>query len=246
MNDVGTVILFALLPAAGNFAGGVLAEIREPSKRVLSWALHAAAGILIAVVAIELTPRAVASLSGWLIALAVFAGAGLYIGIKWVAERKLSDGKGRGNKGVWMVYLAIATDLASDGLMIGSGAAVSGQLGFLLALGQVLADFPEGFAVIASFRDQGASRSTRLWISASFVIPVLVAAIASFFFLRDQSEAWKIGVLMVTAGIFIVAAVEDLLPEAHEQSRSDKLSVLAFAAGFALFTIVASLTGGTG
>lgn len=38
-----------------------------------------------------------------------------------------------------MVYVAVAADLVGDGLLI-AGSAVSGQLGLLLALGQVLAD----------------------------------------------------------------------------------------------------------
>ncbi len=46
--------------------------------------------------------------------------------------------------GAWMVYVALATDLIGDGLLIGSGAAVSGQLAVVVAIGQVLADVPAG------------------------------------------------------------------------------------------------------
>lgn len=53
-----------------------------------------------------------------------------------------------------MVYVAVATDLFADGLLLGTGSAVSTQLGVALALGQVLADIPEGFSVIANFRDK--------------------------------------------------------------------------------------------
>jgi ZIP family zinc transporter len=52
--DVLRVLALALLPAAGNFAGGVLAELIPTSRRTLSRALHVAAGIIVAVVGVEL------------------------------------------------------------------------------------------------------------------------------------------------------------------------------------------------
>jgi ZIP family zinc transporter len=57
-----------------------------------------------------------------------------------------------------MVYVAVAADLVEDGLLIGTGSAISGQMALILALGQILADIPEGFLVIANFRDKGAGR----------------------------------------------------------------------------------------
>lgn len=48
---------FALLPAAGNFAGGLVAEAVAVSRRVLRYALHLAAGIVLAVVGLELMPE---------------------------------------------------------------------------------------------------------------------------------------------------------------------------------------------
>ncbi len=52
------VLGLAALPAAGNFAGGVLAEVFRVSERALSLALHLAAGIVLAVVGLELMPSA--------------------------------------------------------------------------------------------------------------------------------------------------------------------------------------------
>jgi ZIP family zinc transporter len=43
-------LALASMPALGNFSGGVLAELMPVSQRVLSLALHLAAGIVLAVV----------------------------------------------------------------------------------------------------------------------------------------------------------------------------------------------------
>ncbi len=58
------VLAFAALPALGNFAGGLLAEVLRPSRRLLSLALHAAAGIVLSVVAVELMPQALQATLG--------------------------------------------------------------------------------------------------------------------------------------------------------------------------------------
>lgn len=58
MNEFLTVLLLAALPAAANFSGGLLAEVLPQSDRVLSLALHLAAGIVIGVVGIEQIGRA--------------------------------------------------------------------------------------------------------------------------------------------------------------------------------------------
>ena len=59
------VMALALLPAIGNFGGGLLAEYLRTTRRTLSLALHAAAGIVIAVVAIELMPEALGGAPPW-------------------------------------------------------------------------------------------------------------------------------------------------------------------------------------
>ncbi|WP_344806027.1 hypothetical protein [Allohahella marinimesophila] len=57
------VLGLALLPAFGNFAGGLLAEFTSTPKNRLNNALHAASGIVIAVVAIEIMPEALQQIS---------------------------------------------------------------------------------------------------------------------------------------------------------------------------------------
>ena len=45
-------------------------------------------------------------------------------------------------------------------------------------------------------------------------------------------------VLAFVAGLLTVAAVEDMLEEAHEARQDNRSSVVAFVAGFVLFTLV--------
>jgi ZIP family zinc transporter len=237
------VLGLAMLPAAGSFGGGLLAEWLRPSQAFLNRALHAAAGIILAVIAVKVMPEALHAAPAWLLALAFLAGGAAHMAIEarilsW--QERAPEGAG---PGAWMVYLAVASDLLGDGLLIGAGSAVSSRVALLLAIGQVLADIPEGFAVIANFRARGVDRSRRLALSGSFVIPVVGAALFAYFILRARAQVAKMAALVFVAGLYTLAAVEDMLQEAHESAEDTRWSAVSFLAGFALFLAIA---GGAG
>ena len=100
MGDYLLVLALALMPAAGNFAGGVLAELVPTTRQTLSLALHAAAGILIAVVGVELMPEALEGTAPWIAVLGFCLGGGAYILLEWALDaarggREEAAGAGR-------------------------------------------------------------------------------------------------------------------------------------------------------
>lgn len=251
MPDIVRVLLLALFPAAGNFAGGMLAEAIRTSRRSLSIALHLAAGVVFGVIAVELAPRTLGGLDPWLAVAGFLAGGAAFIGLDALIERFQSSSEegaespdqSEGAGGAWTIYAAVAVDLFGDGLLIGAGSSLSFELALVLALGQVTADIPEGFAAIATFRDAGVARTKRILLSASFVVPVLAGAFLSYFLLRGQPEAYQLTALAFIAGMLLVAAAEEIMKEAHEVYPPSKLSSFALICGFALFAAVASYFG---
>jgi ZIP family zinc transporter len=229
------VLLLALLPFAGNFAGAALAETLSPSDAWRNRALHAAVGIVFAVVAIEIMPEALEVLAGWQIALAFLVGGAAYLLAQTIIASR-AEGSGR----MWMIYLAVATDLFGDGLLIGSGSAVAASLGLTLAIGQVLADVPEGAATTITFQANGIRRNKRLLLALMLVLPVVAGAALSYVTLRDQSEALQLSALVATSGLFAVAVFEDLITEAHEASEDSRTSTAFLLVGFAVFTLVSA------
>lgn len=240
------MLLLALLPAAGNFAGGAVAEFVRTTRQRLSLALHFAAGIIFGVISIELAPRVFEGAPPWLGAAGFFAGGVFYLLLESVIKRLTGESHGGPSSdqdqemsGAWVIYAAVAVDLFSDGLLIGTGSSISLGLALVLALGQVTADIPEGFATVSNFKDKGVSRAKRLAISASFVVPVLLGALLSYLLLRDQSEAVQLAALAFTAGLLLVAASEEIIGEAHEAAPDTRWSTLAISGGFVLFALVA-------
>lgn len=217
-------------------------RIHPNAGRWLNKALHAASGIVLAVVSVELMPEVLAVLSGWAVGLAFGVGGLAYIAIEGLVGKvqQAQSGASAKNRGMWMIYIAVSIDLFSDGLLIGTGSAVAMSMAVVLALGQVLADFPEGYATIANMKDKGIPRLRRMALSTFFFVPVLGAALLAYFVLRDQSETLKMVALTVTAGLLTVAAVEDMLSEGHEAKADTKSSVLAFTGGYVVFTFVSA------
>ena len=86
-------------------------------------------------------PRVLETTPAWLLVLLFAAGAAFSVLMARAVKvlRRIVSG---GSAGAWMVYMATAVDLLSDGLMTGASSAVSAELGLLLALSQVVANFP--------------------------------------------------------------------------------------------------------
>lgn len=243
--DLLFILLIALLPALGTMTGVALAEWKQPPDWLTGAALHAAAGIATAVATIELLPRALDRAEGWLLAIALVAGAMASVllmrGTAW-AKKELATGKRR--LAVWTVYAAVGLDLLIDGLTTGTGAAVSSDLGLLLALSQIVANVPGGFAVTANFRKEGIQRRTRLISSAFYPATPLLGGIAGFVALRGAAPG-TIGVaLAFFAGLLLLATIEDLVPEADQPGAPRRISSPSYAGGFVLFMLMSIYLGG--
>ncbi|WP_299169860.1 ZIP family metal transporter [uncultured Arthrobacter sp.] len=244
MQGFTLVLALAALPAAGNLFGGLAAEAFKVSERVLSLALHLAAGIVLAVVGLELMPEALAGNPPWAPILAFVVGGVFFIGVERVIgfiHARLSSGKE--TAGPLAIYSGVSLDLFSDGVMIGTATVLNPSLGLLLALGQVPADIPEGFAAVASLRRANIRRRTRILMALSFTLPILLGAAIGYFALRDAPEIITLSVLALTGGALTSVVVEEMIEEAHEGDTS-MLGPVFLTAGFALFALISVYLGG--
>ncbi|MAS35500.1 MAG: ZIP family zinc transporter [Anaerolineaceae bacterium] len=244
MNDYLTVLGLSMLPALGNFVGGLLVEVFRYSTRTLSLALYAAAGIVLAVIGMELMPQALEAELPWLMILLFAIGAAFSIlvdrGIEHFHRRLTGEDS---DTAPVMIFLGAAIDLFTDGLIIGTGLTIARELGLLLALAQTPSDIPEGFATIATFKQQGMSRPKRILLSASFVLPVLLGATIGYWAVRSQPAMVKLAVLAFTAGILLRVAIDEIIVQArkyrsNQETEEDAGGALALMAGFALFALI--------
>ncbi|MBL0420277.1 hypothetical protein JI739_07970 [Ramlibacter sp. AW1] len=241
-NDYLQLAWLVLLPAGGALAGALAAEWTRLPRHALGALLHAAAGVAVAVVSVELMPRILEDIAPWQLVLGFLLGAAAS-----VAMVKLTHGAVRrlelGGTGGWKVYLAIAIDMAGDGLMVGIGSAVSGGVGLTLALSQVVGNLPGGFVTVANLRDKQVSRAVRLGAAASLLVPVIVGAAIGYWLLRGQAASVQNMALAFVAGMLLLATIEDLVPEADEPQTRRRYTTAAFAAGFVFFALLSLYVG---
>ncbi|MEP0509681.1 MAG: peptidoglycan-binding protein, partial [Aurantimonas coralicida] len=76
--------------------------------------------------------------------------------------------------------------------------------------------------------------------SLSFPLYCLAAALIAWFLLRDAPDAAKYVALSFVAGLLTVAAVEDIMSEAHEAAGDTRASSLAVVGGFTLFVLISA------
>ncbi|SMF41189.1 zinc transporter, ZIP family [Tistlia consotensis] len=226
------VLAFALLPVAGTLGGSLLGESVRAPRWLVGAALHGAAGIAIALVGIDLMPRLLQSLPMWAILPAFLAGAGASL-LLARAMRALRHRVGAARGPALMVYVAVAADLASDGLMTGAGAAVAGSLGLLIGATQAVANIPGGFAATKNLQDSGVPRPRRWLLAAGMALPALASALAAFWLLRSGSGVLQETALAFIVGVLLLTTIEDIVPEGDRPEPPRWISTLAFALGFA-------------
>ena len=233
-------MLFSLIPASGTFAGGIAAEFFKISRKNLSLSLHAAAGIILAVISVELIPRALEASTPWIVILAFIAGGIFFIILDQLINIvQIRFGGLNPSRAAWALFLGVAVDSFTDGLMLGTGSLIAIQLGFLLALGIVSADIPEGFATIAAFKEKGIKRRLRILLIISASVPVLIGAASGYWFVNGQPAIVEYVLLAFTAGILLTVTAEEIIPESHKNGEA-RLAALVLIGGFALFALISS------
>ena len=234
-------ILLAIvsLPVIGSLAGGLLGDRLRISDRTLSLTLHATAGMLLAVIGVELMPQALQSDYPAVIVLLFLAGGLFLVGIDWgTGFIKSLTGKGdKGGGGFWVIYIGVAIDVFTDGLTIASGSTISQGLALLLGLGLLLTDGLEGFTTIANMKKEGAARRLRLLVTFSLPVFILLGTLLGYWGLRGQPELVRLGVLAFTAGEILALVVSEIIPQSLEQWEG-RWATLLLIGGFGLFALL--------
>lgn len=238
------VLALSAMPAIGSAIGGFFAESLPQSHRYLSVALHAAAGIALSVVGVELMPQILQADPPWLTILAFVAGGGFFIlmrkSIKWLQKQM---GTSQNQAAPWLIFLGVGVDLFSDGLMVATGSTITFGLGLILALGQVMANIPGGLATLVTFKQNKTSPKMRQILSGCFFLPALFGASLGYWAVRGKPQLLKFTLLSFTAGILTTVVVENMVPEASEKEKETYQETLSFVGGFALFALLSIYLG---
>jgi ZIP family zinc transporter len=227
------VTTFLVLPGLVTVLGGIMAAFRVPGPVVRSSLQHFAAGVVFAVVAIELLPDVVREHAPGVVAGGFALGVALMLGV-----RRLTRGSGaeKGERPAALVA-GVAVDVAIDGLLLGLGFVAGEGVGRLLAIGLTLEGLSLGLATAASLGQAGFSRGKIVATTAVLALLFPAGGLVGLTVLQGLSGAGLAAVLAFGSAALLYLVTEELLAEAHEVPETTVATALFFA-GFLLFLML--------
>lgn len=225
------VALFALIPMAAAFVGGLIAALRNPGATVRSAVQHFAAGIVFAAAALELLPKVrtipVAATTGG------FAlGIVLMFCLRLLTDR-LEQKQERSAVGLQM---AGAADTFTDGIILGAAFTQGARQGLMIAIALTLEVAFLGLSV-ATVLDERTPKWRVVATSTGLGLGLVVGAIAGAQVFHGASRIVLGGVFAFGAVVFMYLVTEELLTQAHAAKELPWLPAVFFV-GFFIYLII--------
>ncbi len=213
---MGVLTIISLI-FAGQTVGALTGLIWKPGEKFLRLSLSFAASMMVGISLLQLVPEALGLVSAEVAVAAFFSGVLIMSAINWVIPH-MHPGFGRMDslqKTALMLTVGIALHNLPEGLAIGSGFAVTGSLGLVVALGIAVQDVPENIATIIPLYAVTKSRVKSFAITSLTIMFELAGFIVAYFILKDVSPGMLGGSLAMAAGFMTHISFHELIPEAR-------------------------------
>lgn len=230
-------------------AGALLAAWRTPGPKLRSTLLHFAAGVVFAVVAVDLLPDIMKRHAPIEVGVGFSLGVAVMFGLRsfgeWMEKKTpaIAESTGPAPAAVlpWGLLGAVSIDVVIDGLLLGIGFSVGVRAGALLAAAISMEMLTLSLTTAVELRRGGQSRTKTVTIMGGLAAMLVVAAVVGLFALRGASDNFLEIVLSFGLAALLFLVAEELLSEAHEDPEGP-LQTLAFFGGFLLFLLVGMMS----
>ena len=242
-----TIALTAVTGVGGLALGGALAAlIRRESPKGTSLLLSFTAGLMLAIVALDMVPEAMEA-APWLPMTPLVLVAGFlitYLLNCWIDKSAHHEDEGNphhcacGHHDLRTAGIVLAAAVALHnvpvGMAVGATVAVQGicLASVLAAVTIGLHNIPEGMSIAVPLLHDGSSPLSATAMAALSGLPTVLGALAGYLVGR-QAPAAMAAALSLAGGAMLYVVFFELLPEAALQWKS-RWSILATVVGFAL------------
>ena len=250
---VADAFIFGLLGSSALVLGGALGAYWRAPERVTGVLLAFASGTLVAALAFELFPEAVALAGLWPAGIGLVSGAGTFVVVNtWLDSKvagastdanvedaqaeqseKLQEGASRA---VGLALLAAVTlDGVPENLALGVSLIAGGSLTLLVAI--FASNFPEALVGAVAMRRGGRSPAFAIAIWTAAAIVLTLAVVAGRSALSGVADPVLALALAFAGGAVLASLADTLMPEAFEHGRP--FNSFATAAGFFVSFVLA-------
>lgn len=232
--------IYLAITAAGMVAGGVLAAFAPLKDTVKSYVQHFAAGLVFGAVALKVFPTVRDELAPLFFFLAFAIGSVAMVGLKAVTNKLKKRQARKQEQGALPLGLiaSVGADSLVDGLTIGVGFAMSGNVGALLALGLAGEWFSEGLAIASEVRG---SRWRTIGVPAGIASVAILGGVLGLTLLKGLPSVVIAFLMAMGSAALVFLVLEGLLVKAHQNVKSVPATAMLFAgiAAFMLLNLVA-------
>jgi ZIP family zinc transporter len=233
--------LWSLVASSSLVIGGLIAIWWSLANRTIGLIMGFGAGVLVAVLSVDLAVDAFERSSGLVVGLGVLAG-----GVTFYAGDVLLDRMGGGERksmggrqtegSPLAIVLGIVLDGIPESAAIGVALIEGDKIGTAFIVAVFLSNLPESLSASSGLRMAGRSAGwiIRLWILVSLVCAL--AAMLAFGLLDESNQTLIAFTLAFASGAILAMLSSTMFPEAYEHAgRAVALvTVLGFALGFAI------------
>lgn len=219
MLSLRDIIIMSLVAGLATCLGSlIVVAFGRPREKTLAVFLGMAAGIMLAVVVIDLIPSALAYGSYWSTLVGFVIGAAIMYIMDLSLTRLYPQNKGNSSrtgyllKMGYLIAIGIALHDLPEGMAIAVGYTATTQLGWLLILGIGMHNIPEGMATAAPLRMGGMAPWRILSLSA---LVSLFTPLGTWlgFHLVSLKPSWMAIMLASAGGAMAYLVKDELLPE---------------------------------
>lgn len=232
------IIMFALIPAASIFTGGVVASYRPPTLKTQSFVQHIAAGVVFAALVGEVLPDLTQDHPQpiWVV-VGFAAGVALMLVMRWFMENKLAPNKEAAAENPATLILVVGLDILIDGILIGVGIRLGQSTGILLTTALAIEILFLGLSTGAEMVEAHYPRKTIISILGILTLPPILGVFTGGYLFAGASHVVMTIVLSFAAAALLYLVTEELLVEAHEVPETP-FATAAFFTGFLVFYLL--------
>lgn len=229
--------LYALLVGScvgvvGTALGGAIGfAFKRFTARRIGACLGFSAGIMLAVVLVELLPYAFSQGNPVASAAALAAGI-LFVALFYRARGGLERGDSTMLSMGVMISVAIAMHNFPEGMAIGAGLRAGDSYTLLLIVALWLHDVPEGMSVAVPLRAGGLSAGGAFFYSALAGVPTGLGALFGAYI--SSTPALIAACMAFAGGTMLAITIREMLPQAKEMEPSPYATIVGVVVGAAL------------
>lgn len=199
---------------------------------------HLAAGVVFAVVAVEILPDLIHRQHPLLLTIGFSLGVALMLGLEWFSGHAEKGESGEAGAASNMSLLAsLGIDVFLDGLLIAISFKAGANAGKLLALALSVELLSTGLALASTLSRQGMSFKRTVGINAAVFSLLVVGATVGAYFSPYLTGTVLDLILSFGLAALLFLVTEELLVEAHKEPETP-LSTALFFIGFLVFLLL--------